>query len=32
MNGSGLTGDLHATDATTMWCTANNAAGGAWIV
>jgi hypothetical protein len=31
INGSGLTGDLHSIDTTTMWCTANNATGPAWI-
>jgi len=31
IDGAGLTGDLHSTNATTMWCTANNAAGPAWI-
>ncbi len=31
INGSGLTGDLHAMDAATMWATAQGATGPAWI-
>jgi hypothetical protein len=31
INGSGLTGDLHSTNTATMWSTAPNATGPAWI-